>query len=66
MPKPATGLDARKINSIRKQIEKHKNVIAKERDALRDLINEIDSLEEDCREAVDSLEYAADALSRLV
>jgi len=49
-----------------KKLERAKATLAKDRDALRDLFDELETLKEDCEEAYDSLENAIDALSRLV
>jgi chromosome segregation ATPase len=54
------------ITQAVKQIEKRMAAVAKERDKLDDLVSELESLREDCREAYDSLQDARDALSRLV
>ena len=40
--------------------------VARERDAIRTLIDELDELEDTCHEAEGNLMAAADALSRLV
>ena len=48
-----------------KKLEKHRLRIAAERDALRDLESDIGQLGDDADEALDSLRYAVDALSRL-
>lgn len=55
---------ARSTASILKQIEKTKNRLAKQRDELRELIDELESIEGSCVEAVQSLESAADSLSQ--
>lgn len=49
---------------IIKQLNACKARIAKERDKLRELIDECESIYSDCDEAVDDIERAADALSR--
>ena len=55
-----------KLKTIIKKIELHKTRIAKERDQLRDLIMELEGLEESCASAHDDLEYAVDKLSEMV
>ena len=55
-----------KVATIIKKIEVHKTRIAKERDQLRDLISELEGLNEICASAHDDLEYAIDKLSELV
>jgi hypothetical protein len=52
--------------SLTKAIEKSNARIAKERDKLRELISDAESLYDACDRAVDSLESAADALSEYV
>lgn len=52
--------------ALLRKLERIKNRIAKDRDELRDLIDEVSALESDVSEAAESLEYAADAMSRLV
>ena len=53
----------RQILSRIKAAEKR---IAQERDAIRALVEDMEQLQEDCTEAMDDLERAADALSRLL
>ena len=52
--------------SILKSINACKTNIAKERDKLRNLIDELEEIHSDCDEAVQDLESAADSLSRLL
>jgi len=54
------------FNKAIKEIEKRMVCAGKERDKIDELISELESLREDCREAYDSLIDARDALSRLV
>lgn len=54
------------IKQLAKQIEKSKAQIAKERDKLRELVDEADSLLNDWEQAEDSLQTAIDTLSQLV
>jgi len=49
-----------------KEIEKRKEAIGKERDKLRELIEEADELSECCDETIELLEDAANKLSELV
>lgn len=49
-----------------KRIEKLKRDITKRRDALRDLVDEMEQLCENCDTATDHLTSAADALSELL
>lgn len=56
----------RTVSALKKQIEASKRRIAKERDLLRDYISEVEEIAENCDEAVDDLERAADALSDLL
>ncbi len=48
------------------KIKKLKGEIAAKRDALRDLIFELEEIGEGCDEALDALESAADAMSQLL
>ena len=48
------------------QVKAAKTRIAKERDKLRDLIDALSTIHDDCDEAVDDMERAADALSRVL
>lgn len=48
------------------QINKRAKAVAKERDAIRALISEWEGLAENCAEAFEHLERAADELSQLV
>lgn len=52
------------IAIARRQLARLTARIAKDRDALRELIEEMEPLKESCDEAVDDLERAADVLSR--
>lgn len=54
----------RTVAAIQRDIERSKDKIAKERDRLRELIHEVESIADDCDEAATALETAADALSR--
>lgn len=45
-------------------IEREKRIIAKSRDTLRGLVDDVHELTENADEAIDNLENAADALSR--
>ena len=55
-----------KIDSLKKSIKDMQKQIAKDRDALRDLMDEAEGLEDCCSRAHDDLESAVDALSELV
>jgi ABC-type transporter Mla subunit MlaD len=59
-------MDKRTIKKLLKQAEATKARIAKERDRLRDITDELASICDDCDEAVDNMVNAADALSRLL
>lgn len=54
------------IALLARQIEFHKTEIGKHRDALRDLINDAESVAGTCADAVESLEHAVDTLSQYV
>jgi bacterioferritin (cytochrome b1) len=47
-----------------KKLKGHVEVIAKNRDAIRDLISEFEEICENCDEAIDELESALDTLSQ--
>jgi hypothetical protein len=53
----------KQLAQIVKQIERHKAGIAKHRDELREIMNQIDELESIAEDAVQSIEYAIDRLS---
>lgn len=69
-------MDKEKLLEVIDKINEHKAAIGLHRDAMRELINEIESILElinevesicdDVDDASHSLEYAADALSRLL
>jgi len=48
------------------QIAKNQEAIAAERDKIDDLITDMKELRQSCRDALEDLESARDALSRLV
>lgn len=54
------------VASLLVQVKASKARISKERDKLRDLIDELESIAEDCDAAIDDLERAADAMSELL
>ena len=54
------------IKKVVKQIERHKNEIAKRRDALRKLYEELETLDSDFTMVIESLDYSIDYLSRSV
>ncbi len=59
----------RKIRTVKafdKKIKALTAKIAKDRDALRDLISEVEDITECCDRAIESLESAADSLSELL
>ena len=51
------------LKSIMKQLEKHRDRISKERDSLRDVVLEYESLAEVCDTAIEDLNRAIDSLS---
>lgn len=53
-----------KVSDIVKTIETHKNEIAKHRDALRDLFDDLESVIESCDTAEEELESAIQTLSQ--
>ena len=54
------------FRKIINQIKEHQKIIAKDRDNLRDTIDELEMLETSCEDALRSLEDAVDSLSELV
>jgi len=54
------------IRKVIKQIEAHKAKVAKERDALREILDGIADLDDSFSRAIDDLDSAIDALSELV
>jgi uncharacterized coiled-coil protein SlyX len=56
----------RTVDTLAKQIERCKTIIAGQRDKLRDLTSELSDLQADCEEALGDLERATEALSRLL
>jgi hypothetical protein len=51
--------------AITKRIETHRSEVGKLRDSIRESISELESLEDTCERALNSLDDAADALSEL-
>jgi uncharacterized protein YoxC len=56
----------REIKSLISRANKLKAEIATKRDALRDLVSDIEDIEAGCDEAVECLERAADKMSELL
>lgn len=54
----------RTVATLSKQLEAGKKNIAKERDKLRELIEEATTIEGNCADALDDIERAADSLSQ--
>lgn len=59
-------VDKTKVKSLIDQINRSKAAIAKERDTLRELIDDVEGICEDIDEADVSLEDAVDSLSKLL
>jgi 5'-deoxynucleotidase YfbR-like HD superfamily hydrolase len=59
-------LDKAKINDFMQQISVQQAKLAKDRDELCKILEELDALKEACTEAYDNLQAAVDALSQLV
>jgi hypothetical protein len=55
-----------KVETIIKEIQKKERLIAKERDALEDIILNTQHLKENCDMAIDSLQRAVDKLSETI
>ena len=58
-------LTQKQADAIKKKIEDHRIEVGKLRDAIRESISELESLEDSCERASGSLDDAADALSEL-
>lgn len=56
-------LSKQQVKGILRKIEKQKQIIAKARDELRDLVSEVSDIADNCDSAVDHIESAADDLS---
>lgn len=54
----------RQTASIVKKIKMHQAALAKHRDALRDLVEEVEGIVDTSTDAIDNLQYAVDALSQ--
>ena len=52
-----------KLATMIKQLEKHRDKIGKDRDALRDFEAEVENLRETCERAYEDLQCAIEALS---
>jgi hypothetical protein len=59
-----TASDVKKLKAALRIVEREKKKISASRDRLRDCIYDIQGLVDDIDDAVGSLEYGADALSR--
>ena len=57
---------SKNLKCLMKQITKHRDFIAKERDALRELQSEIEDLREVTTRALDHLDDAIQAISEVV
>lgn len=55
---------AKTVQSLHKQFKTCIAHIAKERDRIRDLISDMEQIENDCTEALDDFDHGADALSK--
>ena len=64
-----SSLDAstrKRVLSLQKQLNGCGLRIAKERDRIRDLLDEYETIKENCDEAIDDIERAVDKLSELL
>ena len=57
---------SRRIRRLERDLKKCSDRIAKERNRLRELVSEYQSIEESCDDALDMIERAADKLSELL
>lgn len=60
------SINKRRLKTLTKQIDVEKAKIAKARDALRELISEVEDIIGDADEVVNTLDRACDDLSRYV
>jgi uncharacterized coiled-coil protein SlyX len=51
---------------IVRALDKHRKAIADERDKMRDLLEELQAMDDGCSEAVDGLEQAIESLSERI
>lgn len=54
----------KQVASMVKKIERHKAALAKHRDALRDIIEDVDAICDEASDATDNLERAVESLSK--
>lgn len=54
----------KQIAAMVKKIERHKAALGKHRDALRDIIDDVEGVCDEAADARDNLQYAVDALSK--
>ena len=54
------------IKNCIKRLEKEKDLLAKRRDSIREYLNELNDLDENCSSAIEDIESAVDKLSELV
>ncbi len=60
------GTGTKTFSQLKRAIDQQTKRIAKERDKLRELIEEAQAIAENCDNAIDNLERAADCLSELL
>jgi hypothetical protein len=60
-----SGMPPKTLAMMIRKLKSQQARIAKDRDALRELLSEFEVVADDADEAVDSLECAIDALSRM-
>jgi predicted nucleic acid-binding Zn-ribbon protein len=54
------------IKNCIKRLEKEKDLLAKRRDSIREYLDELSELDENCQSAIEDIECAVDKLSELV
>lgn len=54
------------IKNCIRELEERKVAIANERDKLRELLSDLEQLEDNCDEAIENIDRAIDAISELV
>jgi len=54
------------IKNCIKRLEKEKELLAKRRDSIREYLDELNDLDENCSSAIEDIQCAVDKLSELV
>jgi predicted nucleic acid-binding Zn-ribbon protein len=54
------------IKNCIKRLEREKDILAKRRDSIREFLDELQELDDNCSSAIEDIECAVDKLSELV